>query len=76
MYVVPTSVGFLGTNRPLKWELHTFSDTLLAPCGRHPHCVKDDAPCPQDDAHKGLGYDREIEPHNSERDRASPREAG
>jgi hypothetical protein len=22
-------VGFLGTNRPLKWELHTFSDSLL-----------------------------------------------
>jgi hypothetical protein len=29
MYVVPTSVGLLGSDRPLKWELRTFSDTVL-----------------------------------------------
>lgn len=27
--MVPTLVGFLASNRPLKWELHTFSDRLL-----------------------------------------------
>jgi hypothetical protein len=53
MYVVPTSVGFLGTNRPLKWELHTFSDTLLALVG-----VASRRPSLRNvDAHKGLGYD-------------------